>query len=159
MMRQASRYDFRKQLAIGERYERQLDAFFCQWPVDIRPATAEEQRRGIDRVFTSRATGSVDTMEYKADDKAGRTGNAFIETVSVDVTGKPGWAVSSQADYLVYLVTRPMTVYLIGMKRLRAALPRWKMKYPTVKAQNDGYCTLGVLVPLDELEKIAILVR
>ena len=155
-MKRGGGYDFRTQLAIGERYELQLDAFFGQWAVDIRPATAEEQRRGIDRVFTSRATGAVDTMEYKADDKAGRTGNAFIETISVDTTGKPGWAVASQADYLVYLVTDPETIYLVRMRRLRTALPRWQAKYPTKVAQNIGYCTYGVLVPLHELEQIAV---
>lgn len=151
-------YAFKEQLAIGEQYERQLDAFFAQWDIDIRPATAEEQRQGIDRFFTHRPTGKVDTMEYKADDKAGRTGNAFIETVSVDTTGKPGWALASQAMYLVYLVVEPEAIYLVSMRRLRRELPRWRAAYPEVSAQNDGYRTLGLLVPLHELESVAVVV-
>lgn len=151
-------YGFATQLALGEQYERRLDEFFSQWAVDIRPATAEEQRQGIDRFFTHRASGTVDAMEYKADDKAGRTGNAFVETVSVDVTGKPGWAVASQARFLVYLVVEPEAIYLVSMRQLRAALPRWRAAYPEVAAQNDGYRTLGLLVPLHELDRVAVMV-
>lgn len=151
-------YDFQQQLAIGEQHERRLDEFFSQWDIDIRPATADEQRRGIDRFFTHRPSKAVDAMEYKADDKAGRTGNAFIETVSVDVTGKPGWALASQARFLVYLVVEPEAIYLVSMRRLREALPRWRAAYPEVPAQNDGYRTLGLLVPLHELERVAVMV-
>lgn len=149
-------YAFKQQLAIGEAHERRLDEFFSRYDIDIRPATAEEQRMGIDRFFTHRPTGAVDAMEYKADDKAGQTGNAFIETVSVDTTGKPGWAVASQARFLVYLVVDPEVIYLVNMQRLRNALPRWQSIYPEVPAQNDGYRTLGLLVPLHELERIAV---
>lgn len=151
-------YDFGTQLAEGQAYERMLDAHFSQYNIDIRPATMAEQKRGIDRFFTHRPTGTVDAMEYKADSLAGRTGNAFIETVSVDTTNKPGWAVASQARYLVYLVTDPQTIYLVSMRALRAALPVWQAKYPAKKAQNFGYCTHGILVPLHELERIAVTV-
>lgn len=149
-------YRFDKQLAIGEAWEQRLDQFFlARFRVRILPASMEEQRRGIDRLFVSQS-GAQDTVEYKADSLAGHTGNAFIETVSVDTTGKPGWAISSQAKYLVYLVVDPETIYFISMQRVRAKLPRWKAIYKEVSAQNNGYKTLGLLVPLDELERIAI---
>jgi hypothetical protein len=60
-------FDFQQQLKEGEEYERKLDEFFRQFDVDIRPATMDEQRQGIDRFFTHRPTGKVDAMEYKAD--------------------------------------------------------------------------------------------
>ena len=151
-------YDFNEQLAEGQAYELRLDNHFRRFNIEIRPATMDEQRQGIDRFFTHRTTGKVDTMEYKADSLAGRTGNAFIETISVDTTGKPGWAVASRARYLAYMVTEPETIYLIDMRALRAALPVWQAKYPTRQAQNNGYRTHGVLVPLHELERIAITV-
>lgn len=152
-------YGFAEQLAVGEAWEAHLDAFFGgQFPVEIRPASMEEQRKGIDRLFVSKRTGAIDTVEYKADRLAGKTGNAFIETVSVDATGKPGWAVASQARYLVYLVTDPETIYFIAMRRVLAALPRWRAAYPEARAQNEGYQTVGLLVPLAELEKIATVV-
>jgi hypothetical protein len=149
-------YKFAEQLAIGEAWEQKLDQFFlARFPVRILPASMADQRRGIDRLFVSES-GSIDEIEYKADSLAGRTGNAFIETVSVDTTGKPGWAVSSQAKYLVYLVTEPETIYFISMGRIRAKLSRWQTIYKEASAQNNGYKTLGLLVPLDELERIAI---
>ena len=151
-------YDFKEQLAEGQAYERRLDQHFSQFNIEIRPATMDEQREGIDRFFTHRKTGKVDAMEYKADSLAGRTGNAFIETVSVDTTNKPGWAVASKARYLVYLVTDPETIYLIDMRALHVALPVWKARYPVRQAQNFGYRTHGLLVPLLELERIAIAV-
>ena len=151
-------YDFQEQLAEGQAHELRLDNHFRRFNIEIRPATMDEQRQGIDRFFTHRTTGKVDAMEYKADSLAGKTGNAFVETISVDTTGKPGWAVASQARYLVYMVTEPETIYLIDMRALRVALPVWKAKYPTRQAQNNGYRTHGVLVPLHELERIAIAV-
>lgn len=150
-------YGFAAQLAVGEAWEAHLDAFFGgQFPVEIRPASMEEQRKGIDRLFVSKRTGAIDTVEYKADRLAGKTGNAFVETVSVDTTGRPGWAVSSQAKYLVYLVTEPETIYFVAMAALRATLPRWRRLYREAAAQNDGYQTVGLLVPLDEFERIAV---
>lgn len=151
-------YDFTNQLAIGEAHERRLDAFFARW-FTITPASPAQQRRGIDRTFVHRVTGKAYTVEYKADDKAGRTGNAFIETTSVDTTGRAGWAISSEADVLIYLVTEPETVYAIRMRTLRAALARWQRKFPKRAAQNRGYKTWGYLVPLAELEKIALEVQ
>ena len=147
-------YDFTQQLAIGEAHERRLDTLFARW-FTITPATPAQQRRGIDRTFVHRTTGARYLVEYKADDKAGRTGNAFIETTSVDTTGRAGWAISSEADVLIYLVTDPETIYAIKMRTLRTALARWQRKYPKRPAQNQGYKTWGYLVPLAELEKIA----
>lgn len=149
-------YGFFEQLAIGEAYERRLDEHFRQALeiAAIMPATRMQQSAGIDRIWHLK-DGRLTTVEYKADDKAGRTGNAFVETISVDTTNKPGWAVASTAMLLAYLVTEPETIYLIAMDRLRAELPRWQRQYRTTYAQNDGYRTHGVLVPLVEFERIA----
>lgn len=149
-------YNFRDQLAIGEAYERRLDEHFQQALTisRIERASRAQQAAGIDRIWHT-SSGATYTVEYKADDKAGRTGNAFIETVSVDTANKPGWAVASTAQLLAYMVTQPETIYLIEMTALRAQLPRWKRQYRTTYAQNDGYRTHGILVPLDEFERIA----
>jgi hypothetical protein len=152
-------FDFVTQLTIGAKHERRLDEHFRQFDVEILPAMPEQQRQGIDRVFRHRSTGEVTTMEYKADERAAETGNAFIETVSVDTTGKPGWAASSQAEYLVYLVVGPPEcIYLIPMVRLRAQLARWERSCRKAQARNEGYSTHGLLVPLRELEAIAVAV-
>jgi hypothetical protein len=149
-------YQFAAQLAEGESYETQIDAFFrSNFNVQISAVDRTTQRRGIDRVWYDVKDDRTWTVEYKADSLAGKTGNAFIETISVDTTGKLGWAYTSQASLLVYLVTEPQTVYVISMARLRRCLPRWRAAYPTRQAANDGYNTHGLLVPLHELERIA----
>jgi len=96
-------YTFDTQKARGDAGESFLDQVFAA-DYEVRPATRAEQRRGIDRIFTHRQTGRRLTVEYKTDYKAAHTGNAFVETVSVDTAGKAGWAYSSAADYLIYYV-------------------------------------------------------
>lgn len=147
-------YHFLTQLARGLAGEAEIDRLFADF-YTIVPATPAQQRREIDRIWHAKDGNRTHFVEYKTDEKAGRTGNAFIETVSVDTACKPGWATGSHADLLVYFVTDPQTVYLIRFARLRKELERWQATYPTKTVVNDGYKTRGLLVPLDELEVIA----
>jgi hypothetical protein len=145
-------YDFTTQLHAGADGEARLDAYFAKW-YTIRHATRIEQRCGIDRVF-SRPGGHF-KVEYKTDATAASTGNAFVETVSVDTIRKAGWAYASEADYLIYYVPGPETIYIVAMPALRRELARWKATYPLRKIPNKDYHTHGLLVPLDEFERIA----
>jgi hypothetical protein len=146
-------YAFKAQLTKGEQSEAELDAYFAQW-YDIQPVDREQQRHGIDRIFTRKDNGLVFTIEYKTDWTAGKTHNAFVETVSVDTANKLGWAYSSQADYLIYYVPGAGLVYIITFVLLRACLPAWR-SFPVRKIPNKGYNTIGLLVPLNEFEHIA----
>lgn len=152
--KERARYHFRQQLASGEAGEQLLDAFF-ERAYEITPATAGEQRQGIDRHFINRRTGARFTVEYKSDSAARHTHNAFVETVSVDTHGKSGWAYTSQADWLAYYIPGDELVYLIRFEQLRQRLPGWAARFPTRYALNDGYKTYGLLVPLEEFERVA----
>jgi hypothetical protein len=147
-------YDFDQQLAEGAQGEAFLDDFFRARGHSVRPATMDEQRQGIDRVFT-RPDGRVMTVEYKTDRLAGKTGNAFVETVSVDARGKMGWALTAQSDYLVYYIPERV-IYVLPFMSLRWALPGWMRDYPARSAPNRGYDTHGVLVPLARLAEYAM---
>jgi hypothetical protein len=147
-------YSFVTQKAIGETGEQALDERFAS-DYHIRPATLTEQVQGIDRVYTNRHTGDVTRVEYKTDHKAAETGNAFIETVSVDAAGKQGWAYTSQADYIFYYVPPLGRVYVVRLAVIRRELPRWEGLYSHAQARNDGYLTHGILVPLDEFSACA----
>ena len=147
-------YTFDAQKARGDAGEALLDQVFAA-DYKIRPATRAEQRRGIDRIFTHRKTGRRLAVEYKTDYKAAHTGNAFVETISVDTVGKAGWAYSSAADYMIYYVPGDEVIYVIALAVLRRELSRWVREYPLRAAQNEGYATHGVLVPLDEFEQHA----
>jgi hypothetical protein len=154
-------YSSDTQLAMGVQGEEALDQFFGRW-YDITPVDMTAQRAGIDRVFVERESKQSFTVEYKTDATAGRTGNAFVETISIDpnpgqhrLARRLGWAVRSQATALIYYIPDPETIYLISMRRLRRQLPRWREEYPVRRIPNRGYHTVGLLVPLDEFECIA----
>ena len=86
----------------------------------------------------------------------GRTGNALIETISVDTDGRPGWAYTSRATLLVYLVTEPQTIWRDQHGTAAASVTAVVGGLSDcAQAINDGYSTHGLLVPLDELERIA----
>lgn len=139
-------HDFKQSLAKGEEAEK-LVLHWLEKHRQVRPATREEQRQGIDLLVTT-------AVEVKLDTRWQETGNAFIETVSVDTSGKAGWAETSQADVLLYILY-PEEVLQIGLSRLRAVLDRWKARYRQARASNAGYDTLGLIVPVEELRKVA----
>lgn len=148
-------YGFDQQLTVGESGEGKLDSHFGEW-FTIRHATRDEQRAGIDRIYIRKSNArDLYRVEYKTDHTAGRTGNAFVETISVDTANKPGWAWHSQADLLLYYVPTDELVYVIRFCELRRQLDSWAKRYPVRKIPNQGYHTHGLLVPLDEFERIA----
>ena len=147
-------YDFQKKLREGQRHERFLDDYY-RAKFAIEPATMADERRGIDRFFTDRRTGRRYAIQYKADTTAARTGNAFVETVSVDTTGAPGWVHSCQADFIVYYIVGKGPAYVVRPGDIRKRLKRWEREFPLRTIANNGYITVGIVVTLDEFERIA----
>lgn len=142
-------YQFEQQLSVGVMHESEIDKFaVCILNVKIRPATPEQQRMGIDRIWVRR-DGRQQSVEYKADIAAARTGNLFIETVSVDAAERPGWAYTSLAQLLVQYVPGLAQVIISRMMTVKGQLPGWLASYPLQPVPNDGYNTIGVLVPLE----------
>ena len=148
-------YGMDQQLRKGEAAEARLDLHFAA-RFHIAPASRTQQRQGIDRIFTDHTSGKIYTVEYKTDWTAARTGNAFLETISVDTANIPGWVYTSQADWLAYFVPQQAVIYLIAFTALRARLPQW---LDSCKAAppipNHGYHTHGILVPLSEFARAA----
>lgn len=154
-------YDFQTQLAIGKEVENALDTYFSKW-YNIVPVSIEsEKQQGIDRVFTSLQTSHQKTVEYKADFKAHRTGNMYVE-LSVDSDSgytKNGWALHSVADVMVYAViseAKIVTIYIFNPSIVRENLDTWKGQYRNVVCRNKGYHSKGILVPMREIENISL---
>ncbi len=147
-------YEFETQLRQGESGELFLDDYFCRW-YQILPASPEQQREGIDRIFIRRDNDVEYAIEYKCDKTAARTGNAFIETISVDSQNKLGWAHYCQADFIIYFVDGCGPAYVISPERLRAQLASWTDCFQRRSIPNKGYNTVGLLTPLGELERLA----
>lgn len=147
-----NQHDFTTKLREGEEGESFLDQHFSS-SFEIFTVGMDDQRRGIDRIFV--ANGREYKIEYKTDSRAKQTGNAFVETVSVDYQNKPGWAYYSEADWLIYYTTGVEVIYIIQMRRIKENLPKWESMFRTVPSYNNGYRTLGIPVPLDIFERIA----
>lgn len=145
---------FKEQLAVGQKSEHFIATLFTS-AFKVEFAGMAQQRQGIDFIFTDRVSGAVRLVELKTDWTAAKTGNAFIETVSVDVDSKLGWVYTSRADWLLYYVPGLDMLYRINFDELRDELPNWLKWHPVRKIPNQGYNTHGLLVPLVELERIA----
>lgn len=150
-------YDFQDKLREGQAGEQELDDFFSRWYI-IDHATAEQQRQGIDRLYTVLGTRIQKTVEYKSDKTASKTGNAFVEVVSVENKRvcKLGWAHTSQAEILLYFLPDDGLIYILRMEDLRRKLARWIQRYKTRYIPNIGYKSAGLIVPLREFERMAI---
>lgn len=146
-------YDFVEQLERGQHWEGVLDEYFGRW-YNIREATRDEQRKGIDRWFhPGDADGPMWAVEYKADDKTSKTGNVFVETMSIVERNKPGWAWKSEADMLVYLAI-PDTLYIVPMGDVRKRIPEWRLEHGTRRVKNKAWTTVGIPVPEEDFAKI-----
>jgi hypothetical protein len=144
-------YGFQAQLKVGELGEKTLDAFFAEKGYEIKNVTMKEQRRGIDRIFVK--DGKEMKVEYKTDALTARTGNVFIETVSSNKSGAPGWAVKTQADYVVYYVPGYKQALLLKPEYLRSKIPYWLFEYRQRPVRNKGYMTFGIPVPWEVLRE------
>jgi len=160
-------YSFSEQLERGQHWEGILDEYFERW-YNIREATRDEQRRGIDRWFRyipgpggqdiTRTHPAQIPVEYKADDKTSTTGNVFIETDSIVEKDKPGWAWKSEAEILVYLAI-PDTLYIAKMKNVRRRIRQWRGLYGSRRVKNEYWTSRGIPVPEEEFARVCDSVR
>lgn len=152
-------YDFNAQLSIGKLAEDALDRYFSKWYTITPVSLDQELTKGIDRIFDG-ANGRR-TIEYKADFKSAKTGNAYLEYEVNSDNGKSklGWVEGSLADYVIYAIISEQTItqiYVLEPKILRDNLPNWKEQYRIVKCHNKGYHSVGVIVPLRQIREVAL---
>lgn len=144
-------HEFSASLANGESAEAILDAFFARH-YDIKPASLEHQRLGIDRYFTRHRDGKKFSVEYKTDSMAQHTKRAFIEVVSNDWSGKPGWIYTTTADFLILFIPHMETAYIMDPAVLEETVHKvWMRQFPLKVAANEHYNSIGVVVPLPVL--------
>lgn len=139
---------------IGE--QRIIDYFSDNW--HVVNSNYRDQKRGIDFYFRHKANGSFYTVELKSDTKAAVSGNAFIETISVDATStpKPGWAITCEADYIFYYIPPKELLLVLKPETIKQSLPTWGLQYRSVQIPNKDYHTHGIIVPLSRIKAIAL---
>lgn len=143
-------YRFQTMRNRGYKGEKMLDGLFSKF-FDVRRATATEQRNGIDRVMTGKEHKQVINVEYKTDYTAATSGNAFVELA---FDGKPGWARTSQADFIAYFVPGKHT-YIVRPCTLRNHLSEWEGRFEQRTVLNAGYTATGLIVPLAYLAEVS----
>lgn len=106
------------------------------------------QRQGIDRVITL-SGGAQIYIDEKV--RGPKYNDVWLETVSVDTTGAPGWVLKPlHCDYLAYAFTGTKICYMFPFQQVRRAWTmygeKWLRQYPPRPAFNDGYKTWGTVV-------------
>lgn len=149
-------YSFNRQHDRGKDAERFIYELF-QPAFNVIPAERYLQDAGVDFLFTDRTTNKTWQVELKTDSRAARSGNAFIETVSVKRPGEEirGWAYTSEADWLLYFLPQLPRIYRLSFEELRVELPAWVSRYPVRSIPNKTWETIGLLVPLSELYRVS----
>ncbi|MFA5377849.1 MAG: hypothetical protein WC455_19015 [Dehalococcoidia bacterium] len=144
------------QFKQGMEVEAFLDTFFQYRGWQIVRTTSHEERVLClgDRRFTKEDNTYL--VEYKSGIQTAFTGNIFLETISVDTQNKPGWVYTCKADYIFYAALLNGKILIFVPSDLRARIEALKRSFKVVKtshAQNDGYNTHGVIVPLAYAER------
>lgn len=145
-------HDFKIDLREAEKCEQAIDRVFSQWYI-VEPVPVPVNKIGIDRLWTHRIERVRYSVEYKTDWKTAETGNAFVETVSVDGSNKPGWGYTCSAQLLVYYVPQWAKAYLISTVAIKNNIAQWRASYKEKFAQNQGYKTGGLPVPWREFKR------
>lgn len=111
------------------------------------------QRGGIDRVLTLKS-GKTLTVDEKV--RYEEYNDILLERWSDEAKQIPGWIQKDLAcDYIAYAFVQSQRCYLLPFQDLRRAWRRhgrrWILDCREVRAQNKGYVTVSVAVPIDEL--------
>jgi hypothetical protein len=119
------------------------------------PGDVESQRKGIDRLIL---LDNGKTLKIDEKKRESEYDDILLEFVSVDTTGAPGWIEKNLAiDYLAYAFVKSKRCYLFPWPFLRKAWlcngVSWKQQYQIIVAQNNGYKTLSVAIPINALYK------
>lgn len=151
-------HDFQSALAFSERASEEpfWDAVYRKaFPtlVNHMPASGDtaSQRMGIDRIIVLASGQTLNVDEKK---RRGEWKDILLEYISVDTTDTPGWIEKDLAiDYLAYAFMLSRRVYLFPWLMLRRAWNEfgavWIATYSRVEAQNKGYRTISVAVPIE----------
>lgn len=128
-------------------------AFPCMVNMMSCPGRYESQRRGIDRVIMF-SNGRIIKVEEKARREASK--DILLEYIANDKTNAPGWIEKDlEVDYLAYAFISTKTGYLFDWPILKLTWTRfkhdWIKRYKIPPAHNNGYDTLSVAIPTNEL--------
>lgn len=119
------------------------------------------QRSGIDRGVLLKTSKQI-LIDEKVRGRNKITGRVYddivLEYLSNDSSGALGWVCKPlQCDYIAYLIAPLGICYMLPVIQLQSSFSLhgndWKKSYKIVKAQNQGYKTHSVAIPVKVLFK------
>lgn len=126
-------------------------AFWEAWFQDFANKHLECEYRPVHKLVEDiRGTDGfmVIRVQVKAERRVHETGNVFVEVVSNDRKGTPGWARCRGNAHRFYLLAPGLgLIWRVDQDELIRVTPTWERQYRTAPSPNPGYNTLGVLVP------------
>ena len=144
-----AKHEFGRSLGVGKWGESRIDTVLATMFEHSEIDLFREKSHGMDRLLLRRdATDRRYSAEYKTDVRAAQTRNIFVEVVSNDTTGAPGWAVKSVAQLLFVYVPHWDRLYGCSMLKVKHCLPRWEALYERKPVRNGAYRTWGLPVPV-----------
>ena len=160
-------YDFKKQLEKQKPYIERFIKWFDDYyrPESIRYANAEEEARSIDLVAELSVTKEL-TIEVKTDFAAAKSGNLAFEIISqarVGTESALGWGLKlGDTDLLVYIIPgqlrEPDKLWMLRPRIFQEFILQDYHSFHNFAVQNDGYKTLGILVPIPTVRRVEKLV-
>lgn len=153
-------HNFAERLAYSEHDDDEsfwLDAYRQYFPDMVTQTPIRRdclaQRLGMDRLIVLQSGATVAIDEKK---RAENWKDVLLEYIANDRSGAPGWIEKDlQIDYIAYAFMPSHKVYLLNWLLLRRAWKLnktlWLRQYKPVPAQNDGYVTWSLPVPLGTL--------
>lgn len=153
-------YRFDEQFALGQVAEEFIKhELETRFKVAVSEAPRSLQSLGID--FILQQNNKRYSAELKTDFRAHQTGNAFVETISVqdpetDEVKAYGWYYTSVAQVLLYYVPGINILFLVDMYKFKTLSLD---NYITKVIRNKTYVGRGKVIPLAELAQYAVQLR
>lgn len=163
--------DFANSMKIGKIGEVLIRKYLEQNGYECRKSEHIQERKGIDLLACK--DNKYLKLEIKTDVKGIYTGNIFIEIQSVMQKDIKGWLHTSNADIIFYIIAQKLNEFIIGIKTvycmhmedLRNYLTEEKISNlpkgmaATSDTSDRQYNTLGVLLPITELEEQDFIIK
>lgn len=142
-------HDFKKSLAIGQRGEAQLLLWMPELTkLDGRKADFINEQTG------ARYELKTDSYDYM------KTSNLFVETTSDAARGTPGGpaqALSHGSKWWLYMYSTNKILLIFETEKLVNWLKENVHKYPLFPIKNNGWTTLGIILPREDVKHLYIL--
>ena len=153
-------FDFKEQLAIGEKGERLVKLFYERQTDDgstkfiVKKTRIEEQLKGADLFIINNELG-MKYVEVKTDTQTKDTGNVALEIqiVQDDGTMQTGCQFKTFTDYMFYWAYPSNQLYYWKPEELIPFIVNWIMegKYRIVDAEKKNFFSRNLLVPVEDL--------